>query len=499
MTIDPALILNYVRDGLQVVNEAFEYVFLNQAAARHGGTTPEALIGRRMADAYPGIDHTPMFAHLQTVMTDGGSRSLLNEFTLPDGHKRWFELRMSRIPDGVLILSVDVTSRMEEERRAARVQRLNAVGELAGGIAHDFNNLLTIIENYTGFVSRSFPHDDPRRSDLDKVHRAVARGADLTKRLLTFARLAPGEPVVVDVVAAVRALNELLHRALGENIAISVKTAVRAAPTFIDPAALDQVLMNLSVNARDAMPQGGTLTFGVDVVDVGPTWSMPVAALPAGRYVAVAVTDTGDGIPPEHLERIFEPFFTTKEGRGTGLGLATCWGLATQAGGTITVYSEIGSGTTMRLYLPLVDTTEAEAADAPEVTRADPSGVATVLLVENEHTLRDIVARTLRESGCRVVEAPSGADALLLLEDIGDRVDVLVSDVMMPRMSGIELLRRARLRLPDLPVVLVTGFTPEALGLDEVLSDSVSLLTKPFTTDALMALVRRVTANRARP
>ena len=487
--LDLAAIVGGMREGVQVISPRYEYLYVNEAAALHGRASIEALVGRTMMELYPGIEHSEMFAHLTRVLNEGGTHRMENEFQFPDGGTGWFELRISRVPAGAVILSIDVTDRKDLEMRVRRAQRMDAVGQLAGGIAHDFNNLLTIIHNYGTFVQEGLAESDPLRDDVDCVLEATRRGAELTKKLLSFARQAPLAPQIVEVSPALEEIHRLLSRVLGEDVVLSTLVDPDIGAVRMDRSAFDQILVNLAINGRDAMIGGGSLTIEAQPAILGPEWAGTHAVrLPPGDYVVISVTDTGSGIPREHLERIFDPFFTTKE-NGTGLGLATCWGLVEQAGGALTVYSELDTGTTFRMYLPTTDAadTAARASPPPAAARGER-----VLVVEDEDMVRALLARVLREHGYKVVEAATAAEALLLVEDIGDELDLLVTDVIMPRMSGVELADRIRRRFPQMRALFVSGFAPRSLERRGLGDEDLPVLTKPFTPDSLLRAVRSV-------
>jgi len=490
-SFDLADIIERLQEGLQVIGPDLTYLYVNPAAASHGQRSVDELLGSTMTDAYPGIEHTNMFAHLRRVMDDGVAHAMENEFVFPDGTARWFELRMSRIPQGVLVLSVDITDRKRWQARMHRAERMDAVGQLAGGIAHDFNNLLTIIHAHLFMLDEAVGDTNAEvAEDVQRALEATRRGAELTRKLLTFARQIPVGAQQVAVTRALRDLDRLLRRVLGENVVLKTEASEGVGSVWMDPTAFDQVFMNLAINARDAMPEGGNLTIEAEPITLNERWSEGHAMrLEPGRYVVISVTDTGMGMPPHVLERLFEPFFTTKDERGTGLGLATCWGLVGQAGGAITVYSEEGAGTTFRVYLPRAD--EAARSEAPPPARAEPVTDARILLVEDDDAVRAVIARILRGEGYKVIEADSAGDAVLLAEDVGDQLDLLLTDVVMPRMSGLELADRLRRRLPSLRLLFMSGFAPRALARDGYSVPGVPFLAKPFAPEALIAAVAK--------
>lgn len=491
--IDLDIIVDHLAEGLQVVDREYRYLYVNPVAAEHGQSTPDALVGHTMPEVYPGIEESEMFAKLRRVIEEGVSIQMENEFSYPDGTTRWFDLRMAPVPEGAVILSIDVSKTKDLSRQVTRAQRMEAIGQLAGGFAHDFNNLLTIIHACGSFLIEGLEESDPRREDAVQIVDAARRGAELTGKMLSFARRKPVEPRLVSIGEALDAVDQLLRRTLGADITLTVGAHPSLGPVRIDPSALDQVLLNLALNARDAMPDGGSIT-----IEAEPTLlreRMPLrqgVGLDSGPYVVISVTDTGSGIEPEVVDRVFEPFFTTKaESHGTGLGLATSWGLVRQAGGVITVYSELEAGTTFRIYLPEVRDADARADEGRPI---EPEPVELtgqrVLVVEDRDAIRELVTRVLRGAECRVLEARSAAEALLLLEDVGGTLDLMITDVVMPRISGFELASRASARFPVLPILLISGYAPAALSGREGASLDLPLLSKPFTPEQLLEAVR---------
>jgi signal transduction histidine kinase len=368
-------------------------------------------------------------------------------------------------------------------------QRLEAVGQLTGGIAHDFNNLLTVILGNAEMLNERLA-GQPRLAPLaGMVVEAAERGAELTQRLLAFARKQALEPRAVDVNAQVAALDALLRRTLGEHIEIAFDSGAEPCNALVDPSQLDSAVLNLCLNARDAMPDGGRLTIETANVQLGPDYAALWPDVQVGDYVLLAVSDTGSGIAPEHLSRVFEPFFTTKEqGKGTGLGLAMIYGLIKQSGGHITVYSELGQGTTVKLYLPCtrepvsIDTRKAGPAQAQ-------GGIETILLVEDDALVRRYAQDQLRALGYEVIETENGVQALAVLRS-GRAVDLLFTDVVMPGMSGPDLAHAALALRPGLKVLYTSGYTENAIVHNGRLDAGVHLLSKPYRRDDLARRVR---------
>ncbi|AEV84273.1 histidine kinase [Actinoplanes sp. SE50] len=394
---------------------------------------------------------------------------------------------------GASAIARDITAAKEAaehrramEERSNQAQRMESLGKLAGGVAHDFNNILAIIANYTEFVAADTSDRPGVQADLTQVRRAVERATNLTRQLLTFTRAQAVQPEDVDLNMAVTEVQMMLERTIGEHIDLVAVPSTRPLMVHTDPGQLQQVLLNLAINARDAMPEGGTLVLEADAVTLDGEEVDMQPPLPAGTYARLLVSDTGEGMSPETAKRIFEPFYTTKpQGRGTGLGLATVYGIVTEAGGSINVYSELNLGTTFRIYLPLVTAESAAAAAAPVHSTAPPlGGGSTVLVVEDEPALARMVARILSEAEYRVLVAADAGEALDLYEQHG--CDALLTDVIMPGISGRRLAESLHERQPDLPVLYMSGYSNGLLGTTHILDEDIAFLEKPFTAADLL-------------
>jgi len=394
-------------------------------------------------------------------------------------------------PDLVMLLAEDVTEKKQLEDQLGLSQRLEAVGRLAGGVAHDFNNLLTVINSYAMFAINELRESDPIRADVKEIQKAGDRAAALTRQLLAFSRKQILEPEVLSLNKVVSGIESMLRRLLGEDIEIVVSLTDEIGSVEADPGQLEQVIMNLAVNARDAMPQGGRLTIETCAVELDEDYAEQHVSAAPGSYVRLSVSDTGAGIDAQTRDRIFEPFFTTKEkGKGTGLGLSTVYGIVKQSGGNIWVYSEPGQGTTFKVYLPRVD---APAIDARRKTMpVMASGSETVLVVEDEDAVRKIAERMLRMAGYHVLSAANGGEALLLCERHGDEIDLLVTDVVMPQMSGRELAERLAKLCPKIKMLFMSGYTDNAIVHHGVLDPGTRFIGKPFSGADLTRKVREV-------
>jgi len=371
-----------------------------------------------------------------------------------------------------------------------QAQKMDAIGRLAGGVAHDFNNLLTVILGRTDILLHQLKGEDPLRRGIELIQRTAGRAAELTKQLLAFSRKQVLEAVVLDLGAVAVDMKEMLARLIGEDIALVTNIAPGLGHVKADRGQVEQVVMNLAINARDAMPQGGHLIVETANVELDAEYVRRNMGARPGPHVMLAVSDSGVGISREHQRHIFEPFFTTKEqGKGTGLGLATVYGIVKQSGGYIEVDSEPGRGTTFRIYLPRVDAA-APAADRAVRCAAPMGGTETILLVEDEEGVRELARDILRANGYTVIEARNGAEGLLLGERHQGPLDLLLTDVVMPRMSGRELAERIAPLRPDLSVLYMSGYTDDAVIRHGVLGADTAFLQKPFTPAALVQRVR---------
>jgi PAS domain S-box-containing protein len=386
------------------------------------------------------------------------------------------------------------------ERRLYQAQRLESLGELAGGVAHDFNNLLGVISSYASFVAseiaRRAGDDDTWRAvlaDIEQVQLAAERAAGLTHQLLAFARRDVIQPSVLNPNDIIARVLKLLRWTLGEHVTLA--TRLEPHPEFVlaDAGQLEQVLVNLAVNARDAMPGGGSLTIETANIDVDEA-GLPDREVPApGRYVSLKVSDTGTGMPPQIVDRAFEPFFTTKpKGQGTGLGLAAIYGIITQAGGDVRLHSEPGVGTTVSILLPAADQSQYQQDAEDSAAEPPRGGHETVLVVEDESALRDVTRRILERHGYQVMVAASGQEAIDAVSESGKRIDALVTDVVMPGMQGRELAERICQSQPGAGILYMSGYTEGLLSARGVLDAGITLIEKPFTEATLLAKVRKV-------
>ena len=414
----------------------------------------------------------------------------------PDGTVRWLSgagrvhLGKHGEPVRGVGISLDVTERRLLEQQFQQAQKMEAIGRLAGGVAHDFNNLLTVILGYCELLLADLDPADPRQTDIAEIQKAGARGAGLTRQLLAFSRKEIIEAARLDLNAVVTDMRAMLGRLIGEDVRIVVNLRPGLATVIADRGQMEQIVMNLAVNARDAMPKGGTLTIETDNVDLDEHYATTHLDVEPGSYVELTVTDTGTGMTAAVQARLFEPFFTTKEpGKGTGLGLAMVQGIVMRSGGSVSVRSELGAGTSFKVYFPQADAAEM-VVEAPPVARPR-AGAQTVLVVEDADGLRDLTRRLLERQGYTVLVAANADDALRVFEGNAS-IDVLLTDVVMPGGSGPELTRRLTERRPALKVIYMSGYTEDAIVHHGVLNPGIAFLHKPFTSETLGRKIREV-------
>ena len=465
--------------------------YTNSYAAKTFGSPSDELVGRGLEELFPPDVVVGMRRSIIKVCTTGEpiDTERLREFST--GPPRWFSTRLVPIKDAegnvtsVLGVSRDVTERKRLEERVKQTEKLESVGRLAGGVAHDFNNLLTSIIGFATFVQDALPPDDKRRDDIRQVLAAADRGVGLTQQLLTLARQTPTETETVDVRVTLEGIETLLRRTLGEDIELAI--AVPSQPLYVlaDPAQLDQIILNLAVNARDAMPQGGSLKITASVAHVessdGPD------SLTAG-HTRIDVVDTGVGMDDATQARIFEPFFTTKGSTGgTGLGLATCYGVVTQLGGTIDVESRVGKGTTFCLRFPACDAPE-EHSTPRSVEPPGLDGGETILVIEDEPAVRGTAERSLRQHGYKVLTAEDGIHGLEVFDAHKETIDLVLTDIVLPRGSGFDVAKEVRRKRPQVAVLLTSGYTDR----QRIERDTAEfpIFWKPYTPGELVQHVR---------
>lgn len=491
-------VLGSVNDAIMTITEVGQVTLANPATERMFGYSPNEVIGKNVKMLMPEPFRAEHDSYLQNFIRTGIAKVIgigrEVEALRKDGTTFPVELTVTefRRDGGRHFTGVvrDITSRKRLEAQFHQSQKMEAIGRLAGGVAHDFNNLLTVINGYSDLLLMVLPSSDLHRDSITAIRDAGERAARLTQQLLAFSRKAIIEPKVLDINELVEESAKLLRRLIGEDITVSVVPDPRIGQIKADPGQLEQVIMNLMVNARDAMPTGGRLTIETHDFRVLPVGNDLPNGLRPGRYVQLVVRDTGHGMSPEVKAKIFEPFFTTKEtGKGTGLGLAVVHGVITQCGGEISVTSEIGVGTAFTLLFPTVDSLV--AGETVESMRLAIRGTETILLVEDEDAVRTIARIALETQGFTVIEASGGASAIQLVERGQHKFDLLITDVVMPQMGGRQLAQELRLRLPGLPILYMSGYTDDAVLQHGVESAKDAFIQKPFTP---LGLARRARA-----
>jgi PAS domain S-box-containing protein len=481
--------------GMAITTIEGRVVDLNDAFLRTLGYTREEAIGRttvelglwRTAEERArAIQEAQTLGRVQTIELEGRTkertrRTLLYSAELID---------LDGAPH-VLVLTTDVTERRELEDQLRQAGKMEAVGQLAGGVAHDFNNILTAILGYADLLTADLPAGDRRREDVDEIKKAAQRAAALTRQLLAFSRKQVLETRALDVNVLVDNMDKMLRPLLGENVELRTVPAADLHAVRADPNQIEQVILNLAINARDAMPKGGKLTIETANVDLDEHYAARHATVVPGRHVMLAVSDTGTGMDAATQARIFEPFFTTKDpGRGTGLGLATVYGIVKQSGGSIWVYSELGQGTTFKIYLPALDAPPERLSKAT-VTQ-ELGGTETVLVVEDDEQLLHVAHRALEARGYTVLAAGRGDAALELARRQVGPIHLLLTDVTIPDMDGRSLAGAIQAERPELRVLYMSGYADRAIVHHGVLDAHVAYLPKPFTTEAIARRVREV-------
>ncbi|HXZ35851.1 MAG TPA: PAS domain S-box protein [Thermodesulfobacteriota bacterium] len=402
---------------------------------------------------------------------------------------------------GIRSMVEDITERRraeealrKSEEQLRQWQRVEAIGRLAGGVAHDFNNLLMTIKGCSELLLGAFDRRDPRREEVEEILKAADRATSLTRQLLAFGRRQILQPQVLDLNAVVMNMDKMLRRVIGEDVQLIASLRRDLWSVKVDPGMIEQVIMNLAVNSRDAMPNGGKLTIETTNVTHDEEYASHHVSVKPGYYAMLAITDTGCGMDKETQSHLFEPFFTTKEkGKGSGLGLSTVYGIIKQSGGNIWTYSEPGLGTTFKIYLPRVE--ETSHAYKPEISRKEikaPGGTETVLLVEDEEAVRSMVSKVLQNKGYRVLEASHGNEALEVCDKFEGPIHLMVTDVIMPQMSGRELAERLALVRPEMGVLYMSGYPDNTIVQHGVLEPGTAFLQKPFTISALELKVREI-------
>ena len=500
-------ILGNIEDGYYEVDNAGSFTFYNNSLCKILGYSKEEMMGMNNRHYMDKETAPRVYQAFNQVYTTGEPlKAFVYKIIRKDGTERFLESHVSLLRNakgeriGFRGIARDITERKQTEEEMAALheqlrqsQKMEAIGQLAGGIAHDFNNLLTLITGYSQLSLTDLREDDPLRESINQIKNAGERAANLTRQLLAFSRRQVMEMRVLDLNTLLRDLDKMLRRIIGEDIDLVTLLAEDLGRVKVDPGQIEQVVMNLAVNGRDAMPKGGKLTVETCNVELEEAYARKHVAVTPGRYVMFSISDAGAGMTPEVRERIFEPFFTTKEkGKGTGLGLSTVYGIVKQSGGNIWVYSEPGHGTTFKIYLPMVEE-ELDTLHGRDEADSSPMGSETVLLVEDEPLVRDLAHRILSQQGYKVLEAANGEEALCVArEHAGEKIHLLFTDVVMPQMGGKDLADQLKILRPDIKVLYASGYTDNAIVHHGVLERGTHFLQKPFSPKALSQKVREV-------
>jgi PAS domain S-box-containing protein len=474
------------------------FLDVNDSFLKLTGHTKEELLTKTYQDLTP-MEYRKFEADIiQKIIRSGEPAEYEKEYLRKDGSLVATSLTVFVVknregqPGALAAIIKDVTERKTLEMQLFQAQKMEAIGQLTGGIAHDFNNLLTIVNGYSEMLLQTLPASDPQRDNAVQIKEAGERAVLLTRQLLAFSRRQMLEPKVLDLNAVVTNTEKMLTRMIGEDIQLVAALMPRLGRVKADPGQIEQVIVNLAVNARDAMPQGGKLTIETANVELDENFARRHVVVKPGQYVMLAASDTGCGMDAETQKRIFEPFFTTKErGKGTGLGLATVYGIVKQSGGSIWVYSEVGRGTTFKMYLPRVE--EEPDAVLPGTVRAAPlKGTETILLVEDDTPLRKLTLAILRHGGYDVLSAASREEALQLCGRHQGPIHLMLTDVVMPGRSVREFVEQLASTRPAMKVLHMSGYTDDTVVRHGVMEQSVAFLQKPFTTHSLLRKVREV-------
>jgi two-component system cell cycle sensor histidine kinase/response regulator CckA len=500
-------VLTSIQDGISILDNDMNIIRVNKAIERW---YPHAmpLFGKKCYEAYHGrkerCDACPAY---QTINTGKGANEAVPKMGAGGKIVGWLDLYSFPFIDivtgkmrGVIEYARDITERkrVEEEKlslqeQLRQSQKMEAIGQLAGGVAHDFNNLLTVIKGYSQLSLLDLKENNPLWGNIQEIEKATQKGTDLTRQLLTFSRRQVLDFKVFDLNALLKGLEKMLRRIIGEDIELVTHLEGNLGRVKIDPSQIEQVIFNLAVNSRDAMPSGGKLTVETANLELDEVYAHGHVGVTPGRYVSLSVSDTGVGMSQEEKEKAFEPFFTTKgKGKGAGLGLSMVYGIVKQSNGNICVYSEPGRGTTFKINLPRIE----EELDTPRKrveTDFFPMGSETVLLVEDDELVRDLANRLLKQQGYRVLVAVNGEDALRVArEHDGEKIHLLLADIVMPQMGGKELAIKLKILRPDVKVLYTSGYADDAIVHHGALDPGTHFLQKPFSLKTLSHKVRKV-------
>ncbi|HWP34687.1 MAG TPA: response regulator [Thermodesulfobacteriota bacterium] len=487
-------LFEHAHDAIALLDDDWRFVDVNRAYCDLVGYRPEELLGRGILESVGPESARRKLAGLLEPLRATGQLRCEAELVHRDGSRRLVDVNAARIAPGLYLAVLrDMTERRSLELQLQQAQKMESIGTLAGGIAHDFNNILTGIAGYAQLALAKLSPTHPLHHDLEEIVKQTERATTLTRQLLAFSRRQLIEPRRVDLNHIVRETEKFLRRVIGEHIELQLVSEPKLPPVYVDPVQIEQVLMNLCVNSRDAMPEGGRLLIEIRRVRLDDTFCRAHPWARPGDYVQLSVTDTGVGMDQETLQRIFEPFFTTKPaGKGTGLGLAMVYGIVKQHDGLIHVYSEPGRGTTFKIYFKALPGGAEATAPAPRPAVAPQGGHETVLVAEDDDSVRRLVVRVLEEQGYRVLEAADGEEAVRLFEVAPEPIDLVVLDAVMPKKGGRELYEALCRRSPAPRFLFMSGYSTNAVQERFILDEGLHFLHKPFSPAELARRVRQV-------
>ncbi len=501
--------IHYIRECIVITDLSGNIVYVNEAFENTYGYASGELLGQTVALILSEKNPPNVDAIYQHTLQGGWQGRILNR--RKDGNEFPAHFCTSVIYDAagkalaLMAVTRDVTrqesaeeSLRQAERQIQAMQKIEAIGRLAGGIAHDFNNMLTVINGYAQMILENNDIPPKHRAYLEQILESGEKAERMTKQLLAFGRRQHMKPVVLNINDVISEMSRLLKRVIGEDIELQTHLDAQLGQVKVDQSQLEQIIMNLAINARDAMPRGGMLTIETANVHLDENYDHShIAVIQTGDYVMFAVTDNGIGMDPETQARIFEPFFTTKEkGKGTGLGLATVYGIVKQSNGYIWVYSEKGVGTTFKIYFPLVNE-PVEKPPSPKPVRAPRlKGHERILLVEDEEAVRRIVEKTLKKYGYKVTATSDGAEAMALCSGKGRTYDLLITDIVMPKIGGVELAKELQPRFPEMKVLYMSGYTDTTIVQHGILATEAAYIQKPFSMNYLASRVRDILDSR---
>jgi len=491
-------ILHSIAEPIYVADPyTYEVLFVNEATRELSGKDPRGGLCHR--ELY-GLESPCPFCTNEIILARRDETYRWEHRNVARGRTYAVHNRIIRWPDGRdvrLELAFDITQKKRLDEQLHAIQKLEAVGRLAGGVAQSFNNLLSVILNCASFALEGLEPDDPLRADVEEIRSSGERAVALTRQLLAFSRKQVLEPRVLNLNETVAGMEPMLRRLLPEDVALVTELAPDLGPVKADPSQLEKVILNLVLNARDAMPRGGKLTVETATVDFDPEPSQERVVVNPGRYVLLAISDTGVGMDEVTRQRLFEPFFTTKElGQGTGLGLSTVYGIVKQSEGYIWAYSEPGQGSAFKVYLPLLTGKASQEAPRPP-QELNGDGGETILVVEDDETVGRMTARVLRRLGYQVLTASSGEEALQTCREYPGEIHLLLTEVVLPRMSGLLLAKRVAVLRPGLAILYTSGYSPKAMVHQGVLEPGMCFVGKPFGLDELKWGVRQALASRS--